>query len=213
MTCLRFNTQYVLSSRGKVEIMDSNFENVLSRAKKILKADKDLLVAEAIGMTASAFNNRKRSGSVPYAHFIDFAKARNVDLNWLFSGVGPIYKDNKSQGSEDQKANPPVSENKAENVTGRDPSQTQARVKELEAEVGRLEAQLFDAAKVIVVYERGQKMIEAFMHNDGMIDLTVLRPGSSTPPKGSFMPSSHDDEEFDLDSDTDDDTDSSKAAG
>ncbi|MEH0020869.1 MAG: LexA family transcriptional regulator [Desulfobacter sp.] len=72
--------------------MDKNFENVLERAKKVLGVETDAQVADAIGMKPSAFNNRKRSGSIPFVHFVELASSQNVDLNWLINGEGPVYK-------------------------------------------------------------------------------------------------------------------------
>ncbi|MBA3011106.1 MAG: helix-turn-helix domain-containing protein [Proteobacteria bacterium] len=68
--------------------MPSDFEKVLERLKQVLNVESDKDVANAIGMNPSAFNNRKRSGSIPYSHFIDLSKKQNVDLNWILTGKG-----------------------------------------------------------------------------------------------------------------------------
>ncbi|MCK5097439.1 MAG: helix-turn-helix domain-containing protein [Desulfobacteraceae bacterium] len=87
--------------------MDFNFEKVLGRAKIILKVEKDLDVAKAIGMNSSAFNNRKRADSIPYQEFMDLANKQNVHFDWLFLGTGSIYNDTIS----DQEDQSPTSEN------------------------------------------------------------------------------------------------------
>lgn len=71
----------------------TDFEIILEKMKKILGVDKDAEVAGLIGMKPSAFANRKKSGSIPYSHYVTAAKAHNVNLNWLIYGDGPMFID------------------------------------------------------------------------------------------------------------------------
>ena len=68
--------------------------------KMLLGVEKEAELANAIGMKPSAFSNRKKSGSIPYSHYLEKAKALNVNLNWLFYDSGPMYKDDNSDTSE-----------------------------------------------------------------------------------------------------------------
>lgn len=89
--------------------MSGNFTEILNRVKKILNTDKDQDVANAIDVSINAFSNRKRNSSIPYSEFVQLAQKKNVSLNWLFHGVGPIYNDinietngNQTDNSNDQ---------------------------------------------------------------------------------------------------------------
>jgi hypothetical protein len=82
-----------------------SFEAILNRVKTILKTDSDKDVAAAINMKPNAFYNRKTSGSIPLTEFVCLANTKNVNIEWLVNGIGPIYKDslggaNSSQGTE-----------------------------------------------------------------------------------------------------------------
>jgi len=79
-------------------IMDKkgpSFELVVERLKKEFVYNSDRAFAKAIGMTPTAFNNRKKNESLPYPEIIDFLNKRNVNLNWAFTGDIPVY--NKEQ--------------------------------------------------------------------------------------------------------------------
>lgn len=81
-------------STRNIGIMDNkrlNFELIVERLKKqfVYRSDKEL--AQTIGMSPTAFHNRKKTGSLPYPEIIDFANSRNVNLNWVLSGEGPVY--------------------------------------------------------------------------------------------------------------------------
>ena len=78
------------------------FESVIERLKDLLSLGSDKELSEILKMTPAAFNNRKRSGSLPYKQIIDVGNKQNVNLNWLLTGEGPVYKD-QIPSSEDQK--------------------------------------------------------------------------------------------------------------
>ena len=67
------------------------FNNILSRLKKIFKIETDKKLAELINMKTSAFNLRKKSGSIPFNELLILAKNNNINLNWLFNGEGTIF--------------------------------------------------------------------------------------------------------------------------
>ncbi len=76
------------------------FDKILEKMKLILGVNKESEVAKAIGMKPSAFSNRKKSGSIPFTHYIEKATSLSVNLNWLIYDMGPIYKDDESKESE-----------------------------------------------------------------------------------------------------------------
>lgn len=86
--------------------MTNNFDKVLNRAKQVIGASNDNKVSMAINMEPSAFTNRKKSGSIPFSHYMTFAESYNVNLNWLFQGVGPIYHDTNVETTQNQTDNP-----------------------------------------------------------------------------------------------------------
>ena len=71
-----------------------NFELVVERIKKefLYRSDKEF--AKAIGLSPTAFHNRKKTSSLPFQEIIEFANSRNVNLNWIMTGEGSTY--NKS---------------------------------------------------------------------------------------------------------------------
>jgi len=51
----------------------------------------------AINMKPNAFYNRKKANSVPLSEFVILANTYNLCIDWLVFGIGPIYKDAKSE--------------------------------------------------------------------------------------------------------------------
>jgi phage repressor protein C with HTH and peptisase S24 domain len=67
---------------------DNNyFEVVMGRLKEALNMQSDTALAAALGMSQSAFANRKKGGSVPFQNVISLALKQGVDLAWLFGDV------------------------------------------------------------------------------------------------------------------------------
>ncbi|OFJ46418.1 hypothetical protein BA896_021950 [Janthinobacterium lividum] len=64
----------------------NKFEEVISRAKSALKVQADSEIAAILGMSASAFSNRKIKGTLPYERLTNALSTRNVDLRWVFTG-------------------------------------------------------------------------------------------------------------------------------
>jgi hypothetical protein len=86
-------------NNNKKNVLD--FESILQRVKLVLKTEHDKDVAVEIGMKPNAFYNRKASGSVPMTEFVCLANRKNVNIEWLVNGTGPIYKDG-SKGLEEK---------------------------------------------------------------------------------------------------------------
>jgi hypothetical protein len=67
------------------------FENVMHRLKSAFKIDNDKALAGELGMSPSAFANRKSIHSIPYEQVIAAAKSRNMTLDWVLLGRGEPY--------------------------------------------------------------------------------------------------------------------------
>jgi phage repressor protein C with HTH and peptisase S24 domain len=65
---------------------ENKFEDVISRAKVALKVNSDAELALAIGMSPTAFSNRKKAQSIPFDKLTDTLGSRNVDFRWVFTG-------------------------------------------------------------------------------------------------------------------------------
>lgn len=64
----------------------SRFEAVLDRLKLALRVHTDTAVAEALGMSRTAFVNRKKTGSFPYEELLAAAEQRGLDLSEILTG-------------------------------------------------------------------------------------------------------------------------------
>ena len=78
----------------------NEFEKILEKMKMILGVETEAEVATAIGMKPSAFSNRKKSGSIPFSHYIEKANSLNVNLNWLIQDEGSVYKNEEVENSD-----------------------------------------------------------------------------------------------------------------
>lgn len=65
---------------------ENKFEDVISRVKVALKITGDSELAEQLGMSRTAFSNRRTKGSIPYEKLTEVLSSRNVDLRWVFTG-------------------------------------------------------------------------------------------------------------------------------
>lgn len=63
-----------------------DFAAVTDRLKAVLGEKTDTALAAALGMSPSAFNNRKKAGSVPYEEIVDLAATRDFDLVYVLTG-------------------------------------------------------------------------------------------------------------------------------
>lgn len=66
--------------------MDSGFGPVIERLKAALGLRTDKDVADALGMKASTFGERRKRGTLPFEELLRLADSRNVDLRWLLTG-------------------------------------------------------------------------------------------------------------------------------
>jgi hypothetical protein len=78
-----------------------NFEEVISRLKIAINISNDADLAGRMEMKPNTFSNRKKAGSLPYEEIIRLADSESVNINWLFSGEGPMYRDQLQAPPED----------------------------------------------------------------------------------------------------------------
>lgn len=65
------------------------FEPVMDRLKEAVGAQSYAELGRMIGMSTSAYANRKRAGSIPYDSVIPLAYSRNISIDWLLFGERP----------------------------------------------------------------------------------------------------------------------------
>lgn len=175
--------------------------------------------------TLGRYEKGTRSPDADFVHLL--YQQYNVNPNWIIAGIKPKYIQNGIIQPDDINPPPesnPVSEKKAKSAP--DPKTLQRRITKLKRKVRDQQKDIKWAEQVIMVYERGQQMIEAFLHDAGMLDLAVLRPGTTPPPPGALRKDSNENDlksgfEDDLDDDFDDEDwdddldveDNNKAAG
>lgn len=74
-----------MSSDGGL-VCEFPFDDVMDRVKEALGASSYNEVAVALGLTSSAFANRKKAGSIPWESIVKLGLTRGWDLQWVFRG-------------------------------------------------------------------------------------------------------------------------------
>lgn len=74
------------------------FGEVMERAKEAFGVRNDAALAAVIGMSPTAFSNRKQNGSIPYDELIAAATTRNVDIGWLLTGKRTVGNTRETAG-------------------------------------------------------------------------------------------------------------------
>ncbi len=64
------------------------FDTVIERIKRYKQLRYDVEVAGLLGMTQSAFAERKRRNSIPYEELIEFCDREGIPYDWLLEGKG-----------------------------------------------------------------------------------------------------------------------------
>lgn len=65
-----------------------DFEIVMARAKEAFGCQTYAELGRELGLSTSAYANRKRSGSIPFEPLLAIARSRSVSLGWLLFGEG-----------------------------------------------------------------------------------------------------------------------------
>lgn len=76
------------------------FEAVAGRLRTALELRSFNALAKALGMSSSAFANRKKSGSLPLEAIVRIALEREVNLDWIFTGQGSPRRDSEPRAFE-----------------------------------------------------------------------------------------------------------------
>jgi phage repressor protein C with HTH and peptisase S24 domain len=74
--------------------------SMVARLKSLTGLDNESIIAEKLGMSRTAFAERKRRGSIPYEELVRFCDTNSISFNWLFYGEGPLYKSAATKGIE-----------------------------------------------------------------------------------------------------------------
>jgi hypothetical protein len=83
------------------EFMSSEpiFDNVMHRLKSVLRLENDKDLASRLDLSPSSFANRKGTKSLPYEPIVRLAKSENLNLDWIFRGVGEPYANPAPEGA------------------------------------------------------------------------------------------------------------------
>ncbi|WP_095082779.1 helix-turn-helix domain-containing protein [Pseudomonas sp. Irchel s3h17] len=65
---------------------------VLARLKQITGTTTDTSLSSALQVSPQTLSSWKGRDSIPYALCVDIAQARDVSLDWLLLGLGPIQR-------------------------------------------------------------------------------------------------------------------------
>jgi hypothetical protein len=79
---------FVCKNKGWVLSMKQGlkFDEVIGRAKIALGISGDAELAELLNLSAKAFSNRKKHGSIPFPQLIDLLATRKLDLRLILTG-------------------------------------------------------------------------------------------------------------------------------
>lgn len=75
-------------SKNINENVRQHFEDVIDRIKIALNTNKDTVVAESLGLQATAFYNRRKNGSLPLKNIVGWASKKQISIDWLITGDG-----------------------------------------------------------------------------------------------------------------------------
>jgi hypothetical protein len=73
-------------NKKKIRKPDLDFVQVVERLKAAAGLKTDTELAAALGMSQSAFANRKQVGSLPYEKIVGFCLSENLNLSAIFAG-------------------------------------------------------------------------------------------------------------------------------
>jgi hypothetical protein len=79
---------------------ESSFDDVVDRLKAALEIENDKALAAELGMSPSAFANRKAAGSIPFEQIVSLAKSRKLNLDFVLLGRGEPYITPPAQGEQ-----------------------------------------------------------------------------------------------------------------
>jgi phage repressor protein C with HTH and peptisase S24 domain len=69
-----------------------SFDSVMSRFAKAVGLESDKAIAECLGMSPTAYSNRKQRGSIPYDELIEYLHSHNMDIGRMLSPGTASYE-------------------------------------------------------------------------------------------------------------------------
>lgn len=77
--------------------MRENYEEILSRLKKVLSAKSDADVARGLDVSTAALSAFKKQGKFPYERLVKFCLTHSVSIDWLFTGEGEMKRGERGE--------------------------------------------------------------------------------------------------------------------
>jgi len=77
----------------------NTFLDILERLKELEDFRFDAQVCELLGSTKTQLNNWKTRNTIPYEKLFTYCESREVSMNWLLSGEGPVHLMDKEMES------------------------------------------------------------------------------------------------------------------
>lgn len=75
--------------------MNKNISQIVDRLKDGFNYRTDADVTQALGMTKTALYNHKARGSIPYEALSTFCEIKNISLDWVLTGEGPMRRQDR----------------------------------------------------------------------------------------------------------------------
>jgi hypothetical protein len=72
---------------------------IVDRLKDVYKVTTDTALGAELGVTKHHINNWRSRNSPPYEICLAIAKEKNIDLNWLLTGKGDMYRNQLKEQS------------------------------------------------------------------------------------------------------------------
>lgn len=70
----------------------STFDEIIQRLKDKINVEYDKDLAKIFGMSAPAFNQRRRKGTVPYEDIVNVCRDRGISIDYIIKGVPESFE-------------------------------------------------------------------------------------------------------------------------
>jgi transcriptional regulator with XRE-family HTH domain len=80
--------------------------SVLGRLAQVLGTRTGNQLADALGVSPQTISSWKSRESVPYAQCVSIAEEWSVSLDWLLTGIGPMYRGESASSGHGSTDNP-----------------------------------------------------------------------------------------------------------
>lgn len=89
------------------KIIFMNFNEIISRLKQCASIQYDGEIAKTLGLSKSAFSERKRRKSLPIDKIRLFCERMSINMDWLLTGEGDMHKTPEGKPPEEPRLGPP----------------------------------------------------------------------------------------------------------